>query len=101
MVNVIFGNVDVAFDLVVKFEMEFNPIVDYYNGNVEPNWDEAYIREWRGISLTQISETLNTDYKVLKEANGQEIGEDMVDSLIQSFQVYMSKHKVEDIIDKI
>ena len=51
--------------------------------------------------MTQISETLNTDYKVLKEANGQEIGEDMVDSLIQSFQVYMSKHKVEDIIDKI
>ena len=98
---VIAPDLDDLNDLVVKFEMEFNPIVDYYNGNVEPNWDEAYIREWRGISLTQISETLNTDYKVLKEANGQEIGEDMVDSLIQSFQVYMSKHKVEDIIDKI
>ncbi len=98
---VIAPDLDDLNDLVVKFEMEFNPIVDYYNGDVEPNWDEAYIREWRGISLTQISETLNTDYKVLKEANGQEIGEDMIDSLIQSFQVFISKQKVEDILDKI
>ena len=69
--------------LVVKFDMKFTPYVNYYTGDIEEDWSEEFIREWKGISVDKLGvDNLLDDFAVSGATISQEIGEDMVKKLI-------------------
>ena len=36
--------------LVVKFDMKFTPYVNCYTGDIEEDWSEEFVREWKFTS---------------------------------------------------
>lgn len=65
--------------LVVKFDMKFTPYVNYYTGDIEEDWSEEFVREWKGISVDKLGvDNLLDDFAVSGATISQEIGEDMV-----------------------
>lgn len=69
--------------LVVKFDMEFTGIVNYYTGDVEEDWSEVWKREWKGISVDKLgTENLLDDFAISGYTISQVLGEDMFDELL-------------------
>ena len=66
--------------LVVKFDMEFTPYIDYYNEEIEPYWTESFTREWKEIAVDDLGEYLD-DYAVSGSTASQVVGEDMASNL--------------------
>lgn len=64
-------------DLIVRFDMKFTPIVDYINGDIEPDWEEEFSRNWKGIAVDKIRDAHFDDYAVLAATKVQKIGENM------------------------
>ena len=67
--------------LVVKFDMQFTPYVNYYDGNMEEDWTEEFTREWKGISVDKLGVYLD-DYAVSGTTVSQTVGEDMFEKLL-------------------
>lgn len=70
-------------NFVVKHDLVFNPIVDYYNGDIEPKWDEVFYRQYKGMTLSCALNKEN-DFAVSGSTVCQELGEDMADELFGS-----------------
>lgn len=68
-------------NLVVKYEWNFKPIIDYENGYVDPDWDEEWKREWKGIAINQVRKVYNSDYAIPKATESQVEGQDMFDEI--------------------
>ena len=66
--------------LVVKFDMEFTPYIDFYNGGIEPDRTDDPKREWKGIALVNLEE-YQDDYAVSGSTASQVVGEDMASNL--------------------
>lgn len=77
---VVAPNTNLLNHLIVKFEMEFTPYVDYYNGDIDPDRTESFTREWKGISVDDLGEYLD-DYAVSGSTSSQVVGEDMSNKL--------------------
>jgi len=68
--------------LVVKFDMQFTPYVNYYNGDIEEDWTEAFTREWKGVSVDKLGVDYLDDYAVSGATISQLIDEDMFEKLL-------------------
>ena len=66
--------------LVVKFDMEFTPYIDFYNGGIESTRTNDPKREWKGIALVNLGE-YQDDYAVSGSTASQVVGEDMASNL--------------------
>ncbi len=77
--------------LIVKFDMEFCPVIDYLNGEVYEDWDEKYTRAWKGIAVDKLGDCLD-DYAVSGATVSQEIGEEMIDKIFSQESLYMTKN---------
>lgn len=69
-------------NIVVSFDMEFTPYIDYCNGIIEEDWNEIWKREWKGISIDKLGEDVLDDYAVSSKVIAQVLDEDMVDKLL-------------------
>lgn len=78
-------------NFVVKHDLAFNPVVDYYNGDIEPNWDEVFVRQYKGVTLTGAL-SKEDDYAVSGSTVTQVLGEDMIGELFGS-TLYVSGSK--------
>lgn len=74
---IIAPNIDCLNHLILNFNMEFTPYVNYYSGDIIEDWEESYTRGWKGIATEQLGEFLN-DYKISNLTEPQTIGEDML-----------------------
>lgn len=80
---VIAPNIDALNDLVVKFDMEFTGIVNYYTGDIEEEWSETWKREWKGISVEKLgTDNILDDFAISGSTISQVLGEDMLDQLL-------------------
>ena len=80
---VIAPNRDALNHLVVRFDMEFTGIVNYYTGDVEEDWSEVWKREWKGISVDKLgTDNLLDDFAVSGSTISQVLEEDMFDKLL-------------------
>ena len=68
-------------DLVVQFDMEFKPIVNYCTGDIEEDWDESFTREWKGVAINSLEGEFLDDYAISGATIRQTIGEDMTNQL--------------------
>lgn len=68
-------------NIVVGFDMEFTPYIDYYNGTIKEDWSESWKREWKGISVDKLGEDVLDDYAVSSKVIEQVLDEDMLDKL--------------------
>ena len=64
-------------DFVIRNDMIFNPIEDYYSGNFIENWDEGYLRNYKGLTLKEATSKGN-DYDVSAFTEKQILDEDML-----------------------
>ena len=64
-------------NFVIKHDLVFNPIVNYISGDVEPDWDEVFVRNYKGLSLLSALNEKD-DYAVSASTVTQVLGEDMV-----------------------
>jgi len=78
---VIAPDIDSLNDLTISHAVEFRPIVDYINGDIDPDWDEVFNRKWKGIAADK-AEDLIDDFAVSGSTVSQVIGEDMFDQLL-------------------
>lgn len=74
---VIAPNLNALNHVIVKFDMQFKPYVNYYTGDIEEDWEESFIREWKGFSIDQLDIVFPSDYEVSKRATNQVLGENM------------------------
>lgn len=74
---------DLLNDLTVQQDLEFKPIVNYFTGDVEPDWDDILIRAWKGISVDTIDGEYLDDYAISGSTVNQVIGERMEDQLFE------------------
>lgn len=73
---------EMLIDIVAKTYCVESFDYDEETGEKYPDWVEMYDRVWKGVSLEDIkSNEFVTDYKVLKEALTQRIGEDMANDV--------------------
>ena len=79
-------------DLVIMHDVEFKPIIDYVNGEVEPDWDEVFKREWKGIAMDTV-DTFIDDFAVSGSTASQIIGQDMLDQLLESSPLFLGVNK--------
>lgn len=68
--------------LIAKFDMQFTPYVNYYTGDIEENWTEDFIREWKGVSVDKLGIDYLDDYAVSGSTISQIIGESMIEKLL-------------------
>lgn len=68
--------------LVVEFDMQFTPHVDYYNGDIKEDWTEEFTRGWKGISVDKLCVDYLDDYAVSGATISQVIGEDMIEKML-------------------
>ena len=73
-------------------DVEFKPIIDYVNGEVEPDWDEVFKREWKGIAMDTV-DTFIDDFAVSGSTASQIIGQDMLDQLLESSPLFLGVNK--------
>lgn len=74
---------DLLNDLTVQQDLEFKPIVNYFTGDVEPDWDDIIIRAWKGISVDTIDGEYLDDYAISGFTVNQVIGGRMEDQLFE------------------
>ena len=67
-------------NFVVKHDLVFNPVVDYINGDIDPDWDEVFYRNYKGITLNDAF-SKQDDYAVSASTVTQVLGTDMVNEL--------------------
>lgn len=67
-------------NFVVKHDLVFNPVVDYINGDIDPDWDEVFYRNYKGITLHEAL-SKQDDYAVSASTVTQILGADMVNEL--------------------
>ena len=67
-------------NFVVKHDLVFNPVVDYINGDIDPDWDELFCRNYKGITLNDAF-SKQDDYAVSASTVTQVLGTDMVNEL--------------------
>lgn len=67
-------------NFVVKHDLVFNPVVDYYHGDIEPNWEEVFYRNYKGMTLEDALSKAD-DYAVSASTVTQALGDDMVNEL--------------------
>lgn len=79
-------------DLVIMHDVEFKPIIDYVNCEVEPDWDEVFKREWKGIAMDTV-DTFIDDFAVSGSTASQIIGQDMLDQLLESSPLFLGVNK--------
>ena len=79
-------------DLVISHDVEFNPIVDYINGDFTPDWDEVFKREWKGITVDSAKNFID-DFVISANTVTQRIGQDMLDELIACSSFYIGTRK--------
>ena len=82
-------------DLVVLHDVEFNPIVDYINGDIIPDWEEVFKREWKGITVDKTEDFID-DFAISANTVTQIIGQDMLDELLNSSPFYLGTEKKHD-----
>lgn len=70
-------------DLIVYHDVEFCPIVNYETGDVDSDFNEVFIRAYKGMTLMEAAE-LKNDYALLGSATSQKIGEDKFEDLLAS-----------------
>lgn len=79
-------------DLVVMHDVEFKPYFNEMRGDYEPDWDEVFRREWKGIAVDRTSDLID-DFALSATTATQIIGEDMLDKLLESFPLYFGSVK--------
>ena len=67
-------------NFVVKHDLFFNPVVDYINEDIDPDWDEVFYRNYKGIKLHEAL-SKQDDYAVSASTVTQILGADMVNEL--------------------
>jgi len=67
-------------NFVIKHDLVFNPIVNYLSGDIEPDWDEVFVRNFKGLSL-QSALSKENDYALSASTATQVLGEDMVNEI--------------------
>ena len=90
---IIAPNQDELNDLIVKEDMEFTPVIDWINGDIDPDWTDTYTRKWKGIAVDRIGNEYLDDYALSASIVGQVIGEDMVDELFKESPLYLCSNK--------
>lgn len=78
-------------NFVIKHDMIFNPVVDYINGDIEPDWDEIFVRNYKGLTMLEVAEKPD-DYAVSASTITQILGEDMTDEIFGT-SLYVSRSK--------
>lgn len=70
-------------ELTVQQDVEFKPIVNYFTGDVEPDWDEVLTRAWKGIAVEDLDGEYLDDYAISGSTVNQVIGERMEEQLFE------------------
>ena len=84
---VIAPTMDSLNSVVVKFDMEFVPYVNYYTGDIIENWEESFTREWKGISVDTLGKLYLDDYAISCGTLLQVLGEDMLEKIFASWPI--------------
>lgn len=72
-------------DLISGHDLVFQPIVDYINGDIEPDWEEVFPRIYKGLSLDAIASGCTDDYQVSGATIMQKIDEDMLPEILRGY----------------
>lgn len=70
-------------ELTVQQDVEFKPIVNYFTGDVDPDWDEVLTRAWKGIAVEDLDGEYLDDYAISGSTVNQVIGERMEEQLFK------------------
>jgi len=79
--------------LVVKFDIKFTPYVDYFNGDIEEDWEESFTREWKGLSVNELGDDYLDDYAISGYSLSQIIDEDMSEKLFSQSPLSIGEKK--------
>lgn len=79
--------------IVVKEDMEFTPIVDYINEDIEPDWTDTYTRQWKGIAVDKLGKDYLDDYALSASMLNQVIGENVEEELFRESPLYLGGKK--------
>lgn len=90
---VIAPHLDDVNDLVAGHDLEYRPIVNYYTGDVEPDFDEVFPRRYIGLSMDEIASGCTNDYQVSGATKEQKLEEDMFDRIMEGFGVYEQRQR--------
>lgn len=90
---VVAPHLDDVNDLVIFHDVEFKPIVNYNTGDVDSDWDEIFIRKYKGLAMDEIKSYCEDDYQVSGATANQKIEEDMFPALLEGFKVYEERMK--------
>lgn len=90
---VIAPHLDDVNDLVAGHDLEYNPIVNYRTGDIEPYFEEVFPRRYLGLSMDEIASRYFDDYQVLSATKELSLDENMYDSILNGFIVYEQRGK--------
>lgn len=62
----------------MNHDLVLNPVADYINGDIEPDWDEVFYRNYKGITMSAAD-----DFAISASTITQVLGEDMVNDLFR------------------
>lgn len=88
---VIAPNLQELNDLVVSHDYEFKPYFDQ-NGNIAPDFEEVFKREWKGFAVDNIKDFID-DFALSGSTVTQILGQDMLDKLLESVPLYLRTRK--------
>lgn len=89
---VVAPNLQILNDLVIAHDYEFKPIIDYVNGDITPDWEEVFKREWKGFTVDKAEDFID-DFALSASTATQIIGQDMLDDLLTSTPFYLGTGK--------
>ena len=78
--------------MVIAHDYEFKPIIDYVNGDITPDWEEVFKREWKGFTVDKAEDFID-DFALSASTATQIIGQDMLDDLLTSTPFYLGTGK--------
>lgn len=87
---VIAPTIDALNSVVIKFDMEFAPYVNY-TGDIIENWDESFTREWKGISVDTLGVIYLDDYAISSGTISQILGEDMLEKIFATWPINLAQ----------
>ena len=90
---IIAPHIDDVNDLVTKYDLVIEPYFNEFTGNLEPDVQEVFNREYKGLSLDEINKICNNDYEVSNAVSNQIINQDMTDNLRKGFEEYLNRMK--------
>lgn len=88
---VIAPHLDDVNDLVAGHDIEYAPIVNFYTGDVEPDFKEVFPRKYKGLPLDTIRKDCKDDFQVSGATVSQTLEEDMFSTIIEGFGVYAER----------